>query len=106
MKRMLIAIVASAVLTCSCASLENSNRHDVAGGGTAPTLNVASDAQAYDLAIAFTKQRKLDWGQPTGHYRTVSKWYAVQFRGGPRGEPRVVLINPENGQAELPLKKL
>ena len=103
---MLLVIVAGAMVTCSCPSLEHSTppEVDILPGG--PVVKVTSDAQALDRALLFTRESKLDWGQPTGLYRTVSKWYAIQFPDGPQGQSRIVLVNPENGQAELPLKKL
>ena len=66
---------------------------------------ITSDAQAMDRAVLFTKQRRLDWGKPTGLYRTVSKWYAVQFADSPQKRKRTVSVNPENGHAELPLRR-
>ncbi|MBT7068017.1 MAG: hypothetical protein HN919_17090 [Verrucomicrobia bacterium] len=105
-RTLLCALVVGAI-TCSCVSSQNDMLEPtptiVAPDKTAAPIT--SDAQAKVRALLFAKQRQLDWGQPTGLYRTVSKWYAVEFQDGDQKQKRIVLVNPENGHAELPMRR-
>jgi len=107
MVKTLICALVFGCIACSCASEKQDMVETplpvVTSGKT--SMPITSDGQAMDRALLFTKQRKLDWGKPTGLYRTVSKWYAVQFVDSPQKSKRIVLINPENGHAELPMRR-
>jgi hypothetical protein len=105
-KTLLCAVVVGCI-ACACAS----RQEGITQTGlpvVAPDKTdkpITSDDQAMARALLFTKQRQLDWGEPTGHYRTVSKWYAVQFADGPHKRKRRVLVNPANGHTELPMRR-
>ena len=105
-KTLLCALVVGCI-ACSCAS-----RQEGIAQTTSPVVDpdrtdkpITSDDQAMARALLFTKQRQRDWGEPTDFYRTVSKWYAVQFADGPEKRKRIVLVNPKNGHAELPMRR-
>ena len=67
-----------------------------------PAVQITSDTAAGDRAQAFLKDQKLDWGRPIRVLKTPTNWYRVEFRPAEQGRERVLLVNPENGNAEMP----
>jgi hypothetical protein len=61
--------------------------------------------RAMTRAAVFAKERDLGWGKPLRARRTASKWHRVEFAKSDQGQERVVLVNPENGHAELPMRR-
>ena len=107
MIRTLLCSLAIGCIACSCASRQE-GMAETTPPVDAPDRTVkriTSDTQAMARALLFTKEKQLAWGQPTRLYRTVSKWYAVRFADSPQKRERIVLVNPENGHAELPLRR-
>ena len=66
---------------------------------------VRSDARAIEIADAFLAARGLNWGRAVTVGRTSADWYRVEYETGVNDVERVVLVNPENAQAELPLAR-
>ena len=66
---------------------------------------VRSDARAIEIADAFLAARGLGWGRAAAVGRTRADWYQVEYELGADDVERVVLVNPQNAQPELPLPR-
>jgi hypothetical protein len=60
---------------------------------------------AVESARALLRGHGLDWGEPKQILRTVSNWYRIEYGKDSYGSERVILVNPESGQAEFPLRR-
>jgi hypothetical protein len=105
MIRTVVKMCAILALCSSCTFRENEPAREQTDNQSVDTITpVTTDDEARARAVAFLRDEKREWGQPVGVLRTVSNWYRVEFSNA-HGRERVVLVNPENGRAELPLRR-